>query len=211
MTYAQLVASIKTYTENTGTDFVAEIPRFTRMAEDRILHTVQLPEFRRNSTTNFTASNAYLVAPSDFISPYSLSYVDASGDTQFLINKDVNFLREAYPAGTPEADPRFYALWDDATFFVTPTPAVARVVELHYFYKPTSIVDSSTSWLGNNFESALFYGALIEAYIFMKGEGDLMEAYETKYQTAMERLKVLGDGKTRKDMYRSGQFRVPVT
>jgi hypothetical protein len=211
MNYTELTASIQTYCENTETNFVAEIPTFVKQAEDRIQHMVQLPAFRKSSTGSFTADNRFLATPSDFVSAFSLAVIDASADYYFLLNKDVNFIREAYPANATSGQPRFYALWDDDTIIVAPTPSASLATEIHYFYKPESIVTASTTWLGDEAEAALLYGSLVEAYTFMKGEQDLLTLYDGKFKEALVKLKELGDGKNRKDTYRSGQVRVAVS
>ena len=211
MNYTELVASIKTYTENTETDFVAEIPTFVKQAEDRIYHMVQIPALRKTQSGVLTASNRFLSTPSDYISSFSLAVIDASGNYVHLLNKDVNFLREAYPAVATEAEPRFYALWDEDTIVLAPTPAAGLSTVLTYFYKPESIVTATNTWLGDESEAALLYGCLLEAYTFMKGEPDLIQMYDTRYKEALIKLKELGDGKNRQDAYRSGQTRMAIT
>jgi hypothetical protein len=211
MNYASLLASIQDYTQNTETAFVAEIPNFVRQAEDRIQHMVQLPMFRKSQTGNLTADNRFLSTPSDFVSMYSLAVVDASGDYAFLLNKDVNFIREAFQATATSAQPRFYALWDEDTLILGPTPSTALETQIHYFYKPASIVTAENTWLGDEAPAAMLYGSLIEAYIYMKGEQDLLQLYDTKFKEALVKLKELGDGKNRQDAYRSGQTRMAVS
>jgi hypothetical protein len=207
MTYAELVASIKYYTENTEADFVTEIPTFVKQTEDRIFHIVDhLPVFRKGATTTVTASSAYLATPSDFIFPYSLAVLTGT-TTTYLLNKDVTFIRAAYPDASVEGEPVYYALWDDNTFIMAPTPDTTYTAQIDYTYKPESIVTASTSWLGSNAESTLLYGCLVEAYTFMKGEDDLIKLYMGRYQEALERLKVLADAHVRKDAYRAGQIR----
>jgi hypothetical protein len=210
MNYTELLQDVQDYCENDETSFVAKIPRFVRQAEDRIFHSVQLPNFKKNSTGTTTLDNKFLSLPTDFVAPYSLSVLN-SGSHEFLIEKDVNFIQECYPDPTASGVPAHYALWDDDTALLGPTPNAALTTEIHYFYKPSSIVDSSTSWLGDNFESALLYGTLIEAYTYMKGEEDVIKLYAIRYDRAMTRLKVLGEGKSRKDAYRSGQLRSAVS
>lgn len=210
MNYSELTTAIQDYTQNAETTFVSHIPTFVKQAEDRIQHMVQLPMFRKSSSGTLTASIRFLSAPSDFVSAFSLAVIDASNDYHFLINKDVNFIREAFPATGTEGQPRFYALWDEDTFLLGPTPSAALTTQLHYFYKPESIVTASTTWLGDEAEAALLYGSLIEAYTFMKGEQDLIQLYDTKFKEALVKLKELGDGKNRQDMYRSGQTRMAV-
>ena len=211
MNYTELVAAIKSYTENEETDFVAEIPNFVRQAEDRIQHMVQLPMFRKSQQGNLTAGNRFLATPDDFISSFSMAVVNSAGEVSYLLNKDVNFIREAFPKIATEAQPRFYALWDENTFCLGPTPATALQVDIHYYYKPASIVTEATTWLGDEAESARLYGCLLEAYTYMKGEPDLMTLYDTRYKEALIKLKELGDGKNRQDAYRSGQVRMAVT
>jgi hypothetical protein len=210
MNYTQLTQAVKDYTANTETTFVSQIDTFIRQAEERLRNAVQLPVIRRNSTGTLTASNQYLTAPSDFLSVFSLSVTDGSGDSNYLLNKDVNFIRQAYPSASTEGLPRFYAIFDEDTFILGPTPDSGYSVELHYFAEPGSIVDNATSWLGDNAERALLYASLIEAYTFMKGEQDLIANYEKQFQESLVLLKNLGDGKNRMDAYRSGQFRMPV-
>ena len=211
MTYAELVAAIKSYTENEETDFVAEIPNFVRQAEDRIQHMVQLPMFRKAQQGVLTASNRYLATPDDFISSFSIAVVNSDGEYSYLLNKDVNFIREAFSKVSTEGQPRFYALWDEDHFILGPTPNTALQVDLHYYYKPASIVTEGSTWLGDEAESTLLYACLLEAYTYMKGEPDLMTLYDTRYKEALIKLKELGDGKNRQDAYRSGQVRMAVT
>ena len=211
MTYAELVAAIKSYTENEETDFVAEIPNFVRQAEDRIQHMVQLPMFRKAQQGVLTASNRYLATPDDFISSFSIAVVNSDGEYSYLLNKDVNFIREAFSKVSTEGQPRFYALWDEDHFILGPTPNTTLQVDLHYYYKPASIVTEGSTWLGDEAESALLYACLLEAYTYMKGEPDLMTLYDTRYKEALIKLKELGDGKNRQDAYRSGQVRMAVT
>lgn len=210
MNYTQLTQAVKDYTANTETTFVSQIDTFIRQAEERLRNAVQLPVIRRNSTGTLTASNQYLAAPSDFLSVFSLSVTDGSGNSNYLLNKDVNFIRQAYPSASTEGLPRFYAIFDEDAFILGPTPDSGYSVELHYFAEPGSIVDNATSWLGDNAERALLYASLIEAYTFMKGEPDLIANYEKQFQESLALLKNLGDGKNRMDAYRSGQLRVPV-
>ena len=207
MNYAQLSAALQDYTEDYDTVFVNNIPVFVQNAEERIYNTVQLPALRKNSTSSFNANNKYLPTPDDYLSVFSFAVVDNSGNYSYLLDKDVNFIREAYPAPTDTGLPKYYALWDQDTFIFGPTPNSSYTVELHYFYYPESIVTAGTSWLGDNFESALFYGSLIEAATFMKEEADVVKLYMERYNEALALLKQLGDGKNRQDAYRSGQVR----
>lgn len=188
-----------------------QLAMFTQQAEQKIYNTVQIPALRRNVTGTLTAGNTYLQTPTDFLYSYSLSVIDASGAYNFLLNKDVNFMREAYPNPTDTGLPKHYAYFDDDTFIVGPAPDSSYSSELHYGYYPESIVSADTTWLGDEFDSALLNGALIEAIRFMKGEPDLVAMYEKLYLLAITLLKGLGDGKLREDTYRSGQFRIPVS
>ena len=211
MNYAALVTAIETYVENTETDFVSQIPTFVQLAEERIYNSVQIPAIRKNQTGSLTSSNKYLTLPTDWLATFSLSVIDTVTAAQtFLMNKDVNYIREAYPVPTTTGTPQHYAQFDEDTLILGPTPDAAYSVELHYYYYPESIVTAGTSWLGDNFETVLLYGALREAYLFMKGEADITASYEAKYQESLMLLKMLGDGKDRRDAYRSGQVRVPV-
>lgn len=219
MTYSELVTAIEAYTENYESSFVANIPVFVRQAEQRVYNTVQFPALRKNATSAMTLGNQYLPAPTDFLSVYSLAYVDpVTGAYEFLLNKDVNFIRQAYTNPSTTATPKYYAIFGprsdaptELTFLIGPTPDKAYSVELHYYFYPQSIVDAGTSWLGDNFDSVLLYGTLIEAYTFMKGEPDIIQLYDTKYKEALALAKRLGDGLDRQDAYRSGQARVPVS
>jgi hypothetical protein len=211
MNYADLIQSVQDYTQNDEATFVAELPNIVKQVEDRIYHMVQLPALRKTQLGNLTASNRFLSTPTDFISTFSLAVVDGASDYQYLLNKDVNFLREAFRATGTEGTPRYYAMWDEDTLVLAPTPDAGINVVLHYFYKPESIVTASTTWLGDENEAVLLYGCLVEAYTFMKGEQDLIQLYDTKFKEALVKLKELGDGKNRQDAYRSGQTRMAVT
>jgi hypothetical protein len=223
MNYAALSAAIQAYTENTEADFVANIPVFVRQAEQRIYNTVQFPSIRKNVTGVVSTTTPYLNAPDDYLASYSFAVIDADGNYEYLLNKDVNFIRQAYPKATDTGLPKYYALFgpkvtsgvisDTLSFLVGPTPDANYNVELHYYFYPESItvaVDGQT-WLGNNFDSVLLYGSLVEAYTYMKGEQDMMALYNGKYQEALALAKRLGDGMERQDAYRSGQFRQAVT
>jgi hypothetical protein len=225
MNYTQLTAAICDYTQNFEQDFVANIPVFVQQAEQRIYNTVQFPSLRKNVTGLTTANNKYLSAPADFLAVYSLAIVDATGAYEFLLNKDVNFIRQAYPTPTSTGLPKYYALFGPTTtndpspvitnelsIILGPTPAAAYTAELHYYYYPESIsvAASGQTWLGDNFDSVLLYGALVEANTFMKGEADMTAMYNTKYTEALALAKRLGDGMERQDAYRSGQYRQPV-
>jgi hypothetical protein len=220
MTYTELRAAIQAYTENTDTSFIAEIPVFVEQAEQRIYNSVQFPSIRKNVTGILSVNNKYLSCPGDFLAVYSLAVIDATGAYEYLLNKDVNFIRQAYPQPTDTAIPKYYALFgptiagstitNELSFIIGPTPDAAYNVELHYYYYPESIVTAGTTWLGDNFDSVLLYGSLIEAYTYMKGEADMMAMYNQKYMEALSLAKRLGDGMERQDAYRSGQYRQQV-
>ena len=209
MNYTELKTNIEDICENSFTD--DQLAMFTQQAEQKIYNTVQIPALRKNVTGTLSNNNKYLSTPPDFLWSYSLAVVDGSGNYHFLLNKDVNFMREAYPNPTSTGLPKHYAYFDDNTFIVGPTPDAGYTSELHYGYYPQSIVTAGTTWLGEEFDSALLNGALIEAIRFMKGEQDIVAMYEKLYLQAITLLKGLGDGKLREDAYRSGQFRVPVS
>jgi hypothetical protein len=223
MNYTQLTAAICDYTQNFETDFVANIPVFVQQAEQRIYNTVQFPSLRKNVTGTTSANNKYLSCPGDFLASYSIAVIDATGAYEYLLNKDVNFIRQAYPTPTSTGIPRYYALFGPTTsgvtvtnelsFILGPTPDAVYSVELHYYYMPESIsvAASGQSWLGDNFDSVLLYGSLVEAVTFMKGEADMVALYNTKYTEALGLAKRLGDGLERQDAYRSGQYRQAVT
>jgi hypothetical protein len=221
MNYTDLSNAIQAYTENTEANFIAEIPVFVQQAEQRIYNTVQFPSLRKNVTGATTANNKYLACPQDFLAPYSMAVVDgtlSTGTYEYLLNKDVNYIRAAYPQANDTGLPKYYALFgaqtndaNELSFILGPTPDAVYPVELHYYYYPESIVDAGTSWLGDNFDSVLLYGSLVEAYTYMKGEQDIMAFYNTKYQEALGMAKRLGDGMERQDAYRSGQYRQKVT
>ena len=218
MNYTQLSNAIQAYTENTEADFVAEIPVFVKQAEQRIYNSVQFPSLRKNVTGSTSANNKYLGCPNDFLAVYSIAVIDGTGAYEYLLNKDVNFIRQAYPIPTDTGLPRYYALFgaqsndiNELTFILGPTPDATYGVELHYYYYPESIVTASTTWLGDNFDSVLLYASLVEAYTYMKGEADMMQLYNQKFMEALALAKRLGDGMERQDAYRSGQFRQKVT
>ena len=212
MNYTNLVQAIKDYTENTETSFVSHIDEIIKQAEQRIYNEVQIPNLRKNSTGTTTSSiSPYLQTPSDFLAPYSLAVLNSSSNYSYLLNKDVNWIREAYNSSSTTGLPKYYALFDDDTFILAPTPDATYTVELHYYYYPTSIVSAATTWLGDNYEQVLLYGCLLEAYTYMKGDADLMTLYKSRYDEGMKQLKMLGDGKDRRDTYRSGQVRYEVT
>ena len=219
MNYTALSNAIQAYTENTEADFVANIPVFVEQAEQRIFNSIQFPSLRQNVTGVTTTNNKYLQCPTDFLAVYSLAIINASGEYEYLLNKDVNFIRQAYPQPTDTGIPRYYALFgprsDNAaelTFILGPTPDAGYSAELHYFFYPPSItVSPYTSWLGDNFDPVLLYASLVEAYTYMKGEADMMGLYNQKFMEALALAKRLGDGMERQDAYRSGQFRQAVT
>jgi hypothetical protein len=215
MNYAELVTAVEDYTENTFP--TADMDIFIRQAEQKIYNIVQLPALRKNVTGTLESGNKYLSAPDDFLSVFSLAVIDGTGQYYYLLDKDVNFIREAYPSPSSTGIPKFYALFGPQLSFPTelsiilgPTPNQYYNVELHYFYYPESIVDAGTSWLGDNFDSALLNGTLMEAIAYMKGEPDMVGLYKQRYEESMLLLKQLGDGKNRQDAYRNGQVRVPV-
>ena len=206
-TFTTLKAAVQDYLETTETSFVANLPAIIRQAEDRILKSVQLPDFRKNSTGTTSNGNKYLQVPDGFLAPYSLA-VD-NGGYEFLLFKDVNFIREAYPVATDKGIPKYYGIFDSGNFILGPTPSSDLAVELHYFYRPDSITTaaSGTSWLGTNAESTLLYGSIVEAYTFLKGEADLMQLYVGRYEEAIGNLKSLAEGYDTTDSYRSGSVR----
>lgn len=221
MTYVELLAEIQNYTQNYESTFVATIPTFVTQAEERIYNTVQIPSLRKNVTGVTFGGNKYLSCPSDFLSSFSLAVIDGDGNYEFLLNKDVNFMRAAYPNPTDEGLPKYYALFGptvvgetvtpELSFILAPTPDDAYDVELHYYYYPESITTAGTSWLGDNYSPVLLYGSLVEAYTYMKGEQDIMMFYEKKYQDALGQLNRLGTGLERGDAYRDGQAKIKVT
>ena len=236
MTYNELFETIKGYTENdfpntqygdpsaVSTNFTSkeQIDTFIRQAEQRIYNSVQFPSIRKNVTGTTTNGNKYLSSPSDFLAVYSMAVIDGSGNYEYLLNKDVNFIRAAFPNPADTGIPQYYALFGPTTtndvvpvitnelsFILGPTPNAAYSVELHYYYYPESIVTAGSSWLGDNFDSVLLYASLLEAYTYMKGEVDVIANYEKRYNEALMLAKRLGDGMERSDAYRSGQFRMP--
>ena len=238
MNYSTLFETIKGYLENdfpastftdsagTGTATLTsteQINTFITQAEQRIYNTVQFPSLRKNVTGSVTVNNKYLSSPTDFLATYSLAVVNTDGSYTYLLNKDVNFIREAFPTPTDTGTPAYYALFgptvqnytisNELSFLLGPTPDATYTVELHYYYYPESITTASSgqTWLGDNFDSVLLYGSLVEGYTFMKGEPDLIANYNTKYMEALSMAKRLGDGMERQDAYRSGQYRQKVT
>jgi len=215
MNYAQLVTAVEDYTENSFP--TVDMDTFIRQAEQKIYNIVQLPALRENSTASLTPNNKYLSCPNDFLSVFSLAVILPNGEYVYLLDKDVNFIREAFPTPTTTGVPKFYAIFGSQTTFpnelsliLGPTPDAAYGVELHYFYYPDSIVDAGTSWLGDNFDSALLNATLMEALTYMKGEPDMLALYKSRFDESMFLLKQLGDGKNRQDAYRNGQVRIPV-
>jgi hypothetical protein len=223
MNYATLNTLIPQYTENYETSFVANIPVFVQQAEQRIYNSVQFPSLRKNVTGQVSSTSPYLSAPSDYLSSYSLAVIDADGNYEYLLNKDVNFIRQAYPSASDTGLPKYYALFgsqsnapNELSFMLGPKPDATYTAELHYFYYPVSIANtvdnpSGTTWLGDNFDSVLLYGSLVEAYAYMKGDVETMSVYNQKFMEALALAKRLGDGLERQDAYRSGQFRQNVT
>ena len=233
MNYTELYNTIQTYTENQFPDVylassstvnaTTQINTFITQAEQRIYNMIQFPSLRKNVTGTTTSSNKYLSCPGDFLATYSMAVIDATGAYEYLLNKDVNFIRQAYPTPTDTAIPKYYALFgptvsgvtisNELSFILGPTPDIVYTIELHYYYYPESIttVASGQTWLGDNFDSVLLYGSLVEAYTFMKGEQDIISLYDTKFKEALALAKRLGDGMERQDAYRSGQYRQAVT
>jgi len=237
VTYTELITAIQTYTENTfpsttladGTvvSSTTQLNRFIEQAEQRIYNSIQFPSLRKNQYTPITSGNKYLSLPNDYLATYSLAVIENYGTATehytYLLNKDVNFIREAYPdTGTAYRGlPKYYALFGPTVSGSTittelsaifgPTPDAVYYVELHYYYYPESITTATNTWLGDNFDTVLLYGCLVEAYTYMKGEQDIITLYDTKYKEALALAKRLGDGMERQDAYRSGQYRQAVT
>ena len=226
MNYQELFETIKGYVENdfpdtswtdsagTGTATLTsteQVNTFIKQAEQRIYNSVQILALRKNVTGTTTSGNKYLSTPSDWLANFSLAVVDpTTGGYEYLLDKDVNYIREAFPYPATTGKPTHYAYFDEDSYILGPTPDVAYTVELHYFYYPTSIVDAGTSWVGDNFDSVLLYGSLLEAYTFMKGEKDVLDNYVARYNESLAMLKQLSEGKNRQDMYRTPQARYPV-
>lgn len=216
MNYTQLKAAVEDSVENTFSD--TDFATLTKLAEDKIYNSVQLPALRKNVTGDLSAGNQYLAAPNDFLSVYSMAvFPAAGGEYTFLLNKDVNFIRESYPNPTVTGVPRYYSLFGpvynlptELTFILGPTPMAGYKAELHYFYYPESIATAGTSWIGDNFESVLFNAVMVEAGRFMKEEADIMTMYQNQFNESFLLLKNLGDGKNRGDTFRNGQVRNPV-
>jgi hypothetical protein len=232
MNYQELFSQIQTYTENqfpdtfvqvttggsqTNVNAVTQINTFIQQAETRIYNTVQIPSLRRNVTGTCTANNKYLACPNDYLSTYSMAIIQADGTYEYLLNKDVNYIRQAYPSPSDTGLPKYYALFgsrlndpNELAFILGPTPDAIYTAELHYFYYPESIVTQGTSWLGDNYSPVLLYGSLVEAYTYMKGEADMLNMYNTKYNEALQQLNRLGTGLERGDAYRDGQAKIKV-
>ena len=228
MNYSELSTAIQDYTENYESSFVSNISTFVKQAEQRIYNSVQFPSLRKNQYSVVTANNKYVSLPNDFLAVYSLALVTGvtnanldTGTYEYLLNKDANFIRQAYPTPNSTGEPQYYALFgptilnsaitNELSLILGPTPAAAYYMELHYYYYPESIVTASTTWLGDNFDSVLLYGSLVEGYTFMKGETDMLALYDGKYKEALALAKRLGDGLERGDAYRDGQVRIKVT
>jgi|TARA_R100001129_G_scaffold110070_1_gene75512 hypothetical protein len=207
-TFTTLKTAIQDYTQNAESTFVSQLSRFIINAEERILKECQLDVFRKNSQGSTTSGNQYLSKPTDFLAQNSLSVINSSSK-EFLLYKQVTALQDYTPNPTTTGTPKYYADWDNDTFLLAPTPDSAYTVELHYFYRPTSITDSSdgTSWLGTNAELALLYGSLVEAYTFMKGEADILQLYNARFQESLQWLKNLGEGLQTRDQYRYDRVR----
>lgn len=211
MTYGELKTAIQDYTENDETTFVNNLPLFIRLAEERILKSVQLNLFQKNQAGTMTNGNQYLAAPSDFLAPFSLS-IDVSGAAEFLLFKDLDFVQTYTPDPTTTGQPKYYAQFDVDNFILAPTPNANFTVDIHYLYRPASLTagaDSGTSWLSTNAEIALLYGSLVEAYTYMKGDMNLMQMYMQRYGEAVSRLKNLGEAQETIDEYRYGSIRIP--
>ena len=205
-TYSGLKTAIQNYAENTETTFVATLDTFIKTAEERILKAVDLEYFRKNATASMTSGNQYLATPSDLLSVFSLS-ITSSSSKQFLLQKDVNFVQEFNPNSSTTGTPRYYARFDNSNFIIGPTPDASYVTEVHYYYRPTSLTagsDSGTTWLSTNAPNSLLYGALIEAYTFMKGEQDVMAMYDKRFMESLSRLKYFAEARENTDAYRRG-------
>lgn len=225
MNYTTLFVTVKGYVENefpttvwsdqnnVDSDYTSkeQIDTFIKQAEQRIYNTVQLLELRKNVRGSVSSGNQYLSLPDDWLASYSIAVEDASGAQYYLLNKDVNFIREAFPSPTDTGIPTHYAIFDEDSLLLGPTPDDAYAMQLHYFYYPESIVTAGNTWLGDNFDSVLLYGALLEAYVFMKGEQDVIAMYQKRYDESLTQLKLLAEGKNRQDMYRTAQARYPIT
>lgn len=213
MNYTELYDAIIEYTENQETTFVSNIPVFVKNAEERIYRSVLIPEFRKNTSGIMTSGNRYLARPADFLSAFSLAVIDGDGDYSYLLDKDMNFMREAYPNPSVTGLPKYYAQFDGdvptatGNFLLGPTPNANYAVELQYYYNPPSIVTTGTSWLGDNAMNALLFGSILQAYIYMKGDPDMMASYEAAMQEGMKGLGVI-DVRAKRDSYRDGDMRI---
>jgi hypothetical protein len=213
MNYTELSQALQDYTDNQEATFVASIPTFVKQAEQRIYRSVLIPELRKNVLGQLSSGNRYLARPSDFLAPFALAVIDGDGDYSYLIDKDMNFMREAYPSPATTGLPKYYAQFDGdvptatGNFLLGPTPNGDYQVELQYYYDPPSIVDQGSSWLGDNASGALLYGSLLEAYTFMKGDADVMTVYKSRYDEAMAQLGVV-DQRGKRDSYRDGEGRM---
>lgn len=208
MNYSELYQSIIDFTESTDPTFTENIPTFVENTERRIYSSVLIPVLRKNVTGSMTADNKYLACPSDFLSPYELAVVDSEGSYEYLLQKEVSYVRQNYPTPTYTGVPKYYAQFDENTFILGPTPADSYTVELHYYYYPQTIVTAGTTWVGDNFPMCLLYGALCEANIFLKGETDLQQNYEKMFMENMSLLKNYADGRTRNDNFRLTEPRI---
>ena len=210
MTYTELVAAINSYTENDYT--TTDVNTFIQNAEQRIYNSVQIPDLRKNVTGAISANNRFLEVPTDWLATYSISVIDSDNEHNYLLNKDVNFIRESFPDTdtTFNGKPQYYAIFDDTSFILGPTPDIGYSAELHYYFYPTTIVTAGNSWLGDNFDTVLFYGALLEAAAYLKENDEITNQYKERYTESLNELKGLGEGKNMRDAYRSGQIRIPV-
>ena len=207
-TYAQLKQAIQDYTENDETSFVNNLPLFIRQAEERILKNVQLSLYRKNATASTTADNPYWAVPSDYLAPFSLSLRGGDEDRFFIEFKDPSFVQTYTPDSSTTGAPRYYCVFDLNNFLLGPTPDAAYTAELHYFYRPQSLTagaEDASTWLSENAEMAMLYGSLIEAYIYMKGEQDVMAMYNSRFQESLVGIKMLGEAKETTDEYRTGK------
>jgi len=205
-TYAQLKTAIQDYTDNAETTFVNHLNDFIKASEEKLLKSVDLDYFRKNVTSTLTSSDQFLTVPTDYLASFSLQ-ITTSGSESFLLQKDVNYLREYTPAASTTGLPKYYARFDENNFILGPTPDSNYTIELHYFYRPASLTagaDGGTTWLSTNAPYALLYGSLIEAYTFMKGEADVIQNYTNLYMQYLERVKDLGEARENTDGYRVG-------
>lgn len=213
MNYQELIAAVQNYTENFEDSYVQYLPTFVKQAEQRIYRSVMLPELRNNVTTQIGMGTQYIGLPDDFLAPFSIAVIDTQGRYHYLLDKDVNFIREAYPSPTDTGRPKYYGIFDgdsageQGNFIIGPSADGTYGVQLHYFYEPESIVTAGTSWLGTHAETTLLYGTLIEAYTYMKGDADLLNTYSSRYDEALSQLAGI-DARTKRDDYRDGQIRI---